>query len=238
MTVLLALAVTLSQALAPSPGPPEPCAALDVPGHGAAAVCPPGAPGMRPVIVVLHGNADRPEWICPVWQQIAAGQAWVLCPRGVRRTEHPAADRWTYGKPAEVRREVTAAVDVLRLREPTRVAPGPIVLAGFSLGAYLAARLAVEEPARFPLVMAHEGGLGVWTRAAGQRFQQRGGRAVLLTCGERSCADKAAGRCTALERRGVRCEAVLVEGLGHEYTGKFAAAVAAAFGRLRGGWRL
>ena len=38
----------------------------------------PGGEGARPLVVVLHGNYDRPEWECDLWSELTAREAWVL----------------------------------------------------------------------------------------------------------------------------------------------------------------
>src|SRR5437868_13039508 len=88
---------------------------LIVPDHRDAMVSVPvGATERRPLVLALHGNYDRPEWQCSVWRETMKGYPFVLCPRGVPRRDAPAsADRWTYGKPADVRHEIEAALGAL-----------------------------------------------------------------------------------------------------------------------------
>ena len=52
--------------------------ALEVPGFRAAAFVTPDAPGQRPVVIGLHGNFDRPEWMCAAWARIVAGRRVAL----------------------------------------------------------------------------------------------------------------------------------------------------------------
>ena len=60
---------------------------LPVSGFGAASVAVPvGAVEPRPIVIALHGGADRPEWQCGVWRSIAGPEPFVLCPRGVARS--------------------------------------------------------------------------------------------------------------------------------------------------------
>src|SRR6187402_2399597 len=101
------------------PSPPEPpklsgeqLQDLPVPGYGTAVVSVPlGAREPRPVVLALHGNYDRPEWQCEVWRTITGGFPWVLCPRGVPRSDAPKSeDRWTYTTAAKVGDEVRAAL--------------------------------------------------------------------------------------------------------------------------------
>jgi predicted esterase len=215
------------------PAPTADAQVLLVPGHAPSAFVAPRSPGMRPVLLVLHGNADRPEWICPVFAQLAAHRAWVVCPRGVLRRDVPAQlDRWNFGTMAAVRTEADAALEALKARFPGRVDLDKPVIAGFSLGGYLSSRLAVEQPGRFPRLLAHAGGLGVWTSAGVQNWRQGGGLAMLLTAGEVHREAATRKTCARVQTSGAACEVVQVPDLGHEYTGTYAQAVIAAFGRL------
>lgn len=209
---------------------------LPVPGHPPSAFVAPDVAGRRPLLVVLHGNADRPEWICPVFAQLARHRAWVLCPRGFLRRDVPIQlDRWNFGTMASVRAEVEASLQALHTRFPDRVDLDRPVIAGFSLGGYLASRLAVEQPTQFPRVLAHAGGLGVWTAAGVQKWRKTGGVAMLLTAGEPFREAPTRKTCARVQASGAQCEVVQVPDLGHEYTGRYADAVTEAFARLVAG---
>lgn len=218
--------------LAVADGPPVP-QVLEVTGFEGAGLVPPTLPGRRPVLVVLHGNADRREWICPEFASLAGGRAWVLCPRGVRRPDlPPEQDRWTYNGLPAVRAEVRAALQALKDRHGDRVDTQQPVLAGFSLGAWLASELAAQDPRVFPLVLAHEGGLGVWTKKRLKAFRKGGGRGLVLGCGQDQCARASLAPCVRAEDAGLWCRPVHVPGLGHAYTPPFATAAAEVFRQL------
>ncbi|MEO1273323.1 MAG: hypothetical protein AAFX99_35005, partial [Myxococcota bacterium] len=71
--------------------------------------------------MVLHGNFDRPEWECDVWQQ-ARFHGWLLCPRGIRSSSATLAqDRWTYPRRPTLIQEMDAALTALETRYPERV---------------------------------------------------------------------------------------------------------------------
>lgn len=242
----------------PSPNPPKMawigpflavslhCAALQaearplpVPGYRPAVVHPPRLPGPRPLVLGLHGNFDRPQWFCEAMDRLVGGRAWLLCPRGRPRRDVPAhLDRWTFLGRAAVKRELVRARAELRRRHPLEVLPGPVkpLLAGFSLGAILAARLAVARPADFPRLYLVEGSHHVWTPAAVRRFGRGGGRAVLFGCGRRGCLAQSRRICRALRRQKVTCEAVLAPGLGHGYDGALPRVAKPAFERLWSGF--
>jgi hypothetical protein len=224
--------------LPPAPEPPRRPAALPVPGFRDASHVGPAKTGgwPRPVTVVLHGNFDRPEWECAAWQPVAAWRGFVLCPRGVPTPwASPREDRWTYrGGAAGVQREIAAALAALEERYPGRVTREDMVLAGFSLGAILAPRVAAENPGAYPYLFLVEGGEdglgGDWPR----RLRAAGVKGVGLAMsapGRRRLAREAAPR---LRKAGVDSIFVDMEGAGHNYRGDFGATGRAALEKLLG----
>ncbi len=101
---------------------------LEVPGFGKAAVAVPiGASSPRAIVIALHGAADRPEWACSVLRSIAGPAPFVLCPRGVQRTDFPASDaRYTFGAVDATASELRAALHRAEtsLRAVRRAGPG------------------------------------------------------------------------------------------------------------------
>jgi len=203
---------------------------LVVPDHRDAMVSIPlGATDSRPVVLALHGNYDRPEWQCGVWREVTKGYPFIVCPRGVpRRDAPPSQDRWTYGKPADVRREVDAALSALRVRFGDYVAPGPIVYAGFSLGAILGVGIVAGDADRFPRAVLIEGGLSAWSQARAKAYADAGGKRVLFACGQRSCKAESKGPEKLLGRLGVETRSVYGGEVGHTYDGPVADEVARA----------
>jgi pimeloyl-ACP methyl ester carboxylesterase len=177
---------------------------LEVPGfHPAEHVVPdPGTRGPRPVVVILHGNFDRPEWNCEAWSSIVAGRAFILCPRGVPRRDSPGMDRWEYGGRPSILREVAAGRAALATRYPGRVDPGPDVWVGFSLGAIHLSPLARGAPERYPRIVLVEGGLDGWDRRSIARFVAGGGRKIGFACGREGCRRRAEGLSTMLDGAG------------------------------------
>jgi pimeloyl-ACP methyl ester carboxylesterase len=192
---------------------------LRVPGFRDAALIAPRAAGKRRVVIGLHGNFDRPEWFCGEGlAPLVDGQAWLLCPRGVPRADAPREwDRWTFPARARVRAEVDAALAALARAHPDRVAPGPPLLAGFSLGAILAARFAVASPDRFPRLYLVEGSHQVWDPPAVARFARGGGRAIVFGCGGRGCGAVTRRLCAGFARAKVDCATATAPRLGHGY---------------------
>lgn len=175
---------------------------LPVAGFAPAEHVPAEGRASRPVVVILHGNFDRPEWECEAWAPIVAGRAFVLCPRGVPRRDAPGLDRWEFaGRPALVR-EVAAGREALRARYPGRVDDGPDLWVGFSLGAIHLAPLARGAPATYSRIILVEGGLDGWDRRTIGRFVAGGGRRIGFACGREGCQRRAQALSTWLDAAG------------------------------------
>jgi dienelactone hydrolase len=198
--------------------------ALAIDGFEPAVVVPPDESSPAPwrLIVVLHGNFDRPEWECETWRA-AARQSWLVCPRGIPREDaDPALDRWTYRTAHDVATETAAAVAALREAHPDEVREDGAVLIGFSLGAHMAWRVAASRSAPvFELLVFGEGGYFVEVDSV-RKAVDRGVHKVLFLCGELT-------RCTTsveqAERRwrsgGAEVERIVMPGTAHAYAADF-----------------
>lgn len=190
---------------------------LTIPGYPEAVVSVPnGATTRRPVIVVLHGTGDRPDWNCDAWRHITDAHGFVLCPRGAYDPhESTAGDtRYTHRGGVYLRHQVDAAFEALAARFGPYVDTERPVAAGFSLGATQIAQLAIADPARFPRIALLEGGHAVWTDASARDFASRGGRHVLFGCGSPRCTPLAKAAATLLERHGIEAR-VVYAAVGH-----------------------
>jgi len=158
---------------------------LKVPGFGSAALAVPlGASTPRPIVIALHGVADRPEWACATLRAIAGPEPFVLCPRGLQRTEFAApAERYTFGTADDTALELRAALVELKRRFGQHVAPGPVVFVGFEIGADHAAAIARQEPAFFSRLLLIEPSLSSWPSSQSSLFGARGGQRVLFAVG-------------------------------------------------------
>jgi predicted esterase len=197
--------------LAPIPDQPL-FTSLQVPGFPDAVVAlPNGATTPRPVLVVIHGSGDRPDWNCDAWRHITSDRGFVLCPRGyyVPRESGPGDDRrYTHEGGAYLRRHIDAALAALASRFAGYVDLDRPVLAGFSLGATEVADVASGAPARFPRVAELEGSQSVWTEAKVRTFAAGGGQRVLFGCGSSWCLPRAKAQAARLQRGQVEARVV------------------------------
>lgn len=212
---------------------------LPVEGYRDAVIALPlGIKEKRPVLVALHGNYDRPEWQCMIWSELIKRQAFVVCPRGVPRTDAPKSeDRWTYGGIPDTLKETYAALAAARAAYPEYIDPGPAMFTGFSLGAIYgvhalgadekkrAAYGAGEEPP-FAYAVLIEGGYQGWYAGRAKQFRADGARGVVFGCGQFACRAKAQGLVKLLERADLRVRVAFGGNVGHTYDGSVAAAVA------------
>jgi hypothetical protein len=182
-------------------------APLDVPEFGAAlASVPLGARTPRPVLIAIHGDADRPEWACGSYRHITRRKAFVLCPRGVSRE-----DRFTLGTTADTARELREALPVLKARFGAHVAAGAVVLAGLGPSVEHAVDLALKEPSFFSYLLLVDGSMRRFDLPAMTRFGQAGGRRVLVACSVSACDADVDARLSALKPAGVATRVVHVE---------------------------
>ncbi|WP_437689997.1 hypothetical protein [Sorangium sp. So ce176] len=210
-----------------------PLVELAVEGFPSAVVSVPiGATARRPVLIASHGNYDRPEWQCEVWRGIAGGDAFILCPRGVARSDSPSARdvRFTYESNARLEQEIDAGLAALRARFPEHVDPGPALYTGFSLGAIMGSAIAARRASLFPRLVLVEGGHDRWTPAAAKAFADGGGQRVLFVCAQAGCGAAAAAAAARLEKAGVLTRVVRGKEAGHRYDGPVAEETRRALG--------
>ncbi len=183
---------------------------LTVPGHAPASVAVPlGATSPRPVLVALHGAADRPEWQCGTWRGVTA-VPFIVCPRGVPADAVGAPQRFTYANAEQLRRELRAVLQALKDRFGEHVASGPIVIGAFGRGAELALPVLREEPAFFSKVAFIEGGVERWSSSHAALFAEGGGERALFVCGRPSCGAVAARAAEWTKRAGADAHLVYV----------------------------
>lgn len=206
----------------------EPYVELELDKFGSAVVAVPvGATERRFVVVALHGNFDRPEWQCQIWRDITP-RSFVLCPRGVRRSDTPASDpRFTYeGGSERLLAEIRAGQAALTERFGDYLVDDgkTAIYAGFSLGAILGIRVLAEHAAEFPSAVLIEGGYERWTPGLIAAFA-RGGKRVLFACAQTACRNAARRLGPTFEHHGVVTELAYAPGAGHTYDGPVAEAI-------------
>jgi pimeloyl-ACP methyl ester carboxylesterase len=209
---------------------------LPVEGFGPASVAVPlGAREPRPILIALHGYADRPDWQCGTWRGISP-VPFVLCPRG---EPLPSArgqlERFTYRDGEQVERELRAALRALKQRFKQYVASGPVILTGYSLGAIHAAKIARQEPSFFSRLVLVEGAADRWSAGDAAVFAKGGGQKLMIVCAQGACA--AHGKRAVLFTTRARADAELVHPgeLGHLFDGRVAAAIKQRFDWLVSG---
>jgi dienelactone hydrolase len=192
-----------------------------------------GATTPRVVVLALHGNFDRPEWQCEVWRRITRADVFVLCPRGIPRSDVPKElDRWEWGSVAKTKSEIVAALDSLRARYPQHVKPGPVVFTGFSLGAILGARLLQDPELPIAAAVLIEGGYQGWTLAKAKSLKPRL-RGLLFACGQSECRNTYRYQLAHLfERADLPSSLVEDTKAGHTYDDPLAALVQGAWPAL------
>jgi pimeloyl-ACP methyl ester carboxylesterase len=161
---------------------------LAVAGHPDALVSlPTGATTRRPVLVVVHGSGDRPNWQCEGWRSATAAFPFIVCPTGAydARWSTPGDTRYTHTGGALLLAYIDASLAALAARYPDQADTHAPLLAGFSLGASEILGLAVKDPPRFPRIALIEGAWDGWTDARMTAYAKGGGQHVLYGAGQR-----------------------------------------------------
>ncbi|HEY6562253.1 MAG TPA: hypothetical protein VI072_33525 [Polyangiaceae bacterium] len=200
---------------------------LAVPGFNSAVVSVPlGARTPRPLVIALHGHADRGDWQCGTWTGITGAHPFVLCPQG-RKLPGAGIERYSYAGPTETERELRAALKALKSRFGAHVASGSVILAGYSLGASHAARIARQEPSYFSRVVLIEGAYDQWSAADAAIFAKGGGQKLMVVCARTACKQGAERAVLFTKRARADAELVFPGQLGHLFDGRVARAIKA-----------
>ncbi len=152
--------------------------------------------GRRPILIAVHGAGDRPDWACAGWRAIVDGYAFVICPQG-----SPGGGVYWWRSWKDVKRIVDRSLVAVKERYGDFVADGPLVLAGFSMGASNVTYVARERSSEFPFVALVEGAYDTGSAFA-VPFSQ-GGRRVLLSCSTGNCESRFASARSAISRAGI-----------------------------------
>jgi poly(3-hydroxybutyrate) depolymerase len=180
-------------------------AELEVKGFGPATVALPlGATRARPIVVVLHGARDRPEWQCGAFAGLLGGRAFILCPRG------PELEPGVFGLGTvdASEAELRASLAALKARYGAHVAQSPVLLIGYAEGAEVAADLVRQEPSFFARVALLKGGASAFSSTSAKVFAERGGKRLLFFCTDEACERDGAARALLVTRAGANAKSV------------------------------
>lgn len=193
---------------------------LPISGHGAAVISVPTERTQRvPLLVVLHGAGDRPEWQCEWWEGALGGRAVIACLRGKAAFPRDPDTGFYFPDHYYLDRLVVAAVRAIRNAYAPRLSERA-VLVGFSQGANMGALVASQHPELFTRLLLIEGGYEQWNVAAAQRLARGSPPArVVFACGQDYCAHHARVSQRWLRRGGVDNRLVFAPGVGHTYAG-------------------
>lgn len=178
---------------------------IELPGGQVVFVAPPvGARTPRPILVAVHGAGDRPDWACGGWRLGTEAYAFVVCPQGFPMS----AMTFGWQNDRAILRAIDAALPAVRQRYRAHVADVPVVYAGFSQGAQLAAFTLLSRAAELPRVVFAEGGYETTVDAAfARKYHAAGGQRALLLCGTPNCFKHSRRAAHVLEAAGVTTSA-------------------------------
>jgi len=175
-----------------------------------------------PIVIVLHGNYDRPEWQCSTWNRVAAFYGWILCPRGIPSPyAHISEDRWTYRGSAAVIKEIEASVQALKELYPKLIVDNERMLVGFSLGAILAHAVVTDKKGVYKYLYLVEGGAEKLTNAGILSLKQAGIKGIGMAMSTSKNRKHALDAIKRIKKQGLRTVFVDMSGAGHNYRHDF-----------------
>ncbi|MBI5531675.1 MAG: hypothetical protein HY898_03095 [Deltaproteobacteria bacterium] len=194
--------------------------AMDVQGQGPAVVSPPaGATDARPIVIALHAHATSARQACENWRRATGPVPFLLCPHGVP-SHAPEGAPVTLGSVDQTVREVRAALAALRQKYAEYLAPGPVVIAGYSLGAKVAVGVLSNLASEASLAIWGEGGFDDLTSSVVRGYADHGLRRALLLCRTRACEMSYAPVAKRFEASGVEVRIASAATTGHPFEGK------------------
>ncbi len=186
------------------------------------------APEPRPLVVALHAHAIRPEHACTRWFRAAREEAFVLCPLGLPADAKP-EQAVTLGSPEYTAREVAAGVSALRARFGERVSPDPPILAAWSHGSKIGARMVSRDPSAFGSIALGEGAYELLDDPTLARWAKKADRRLLLLCSTKHCETTFNATAKRCERHGLACRVIGSGGHSHPFDGEVVDVVRAAW---------
>ena len=189
---------------------------------------PTGATTRRPVLVVVHGSGDRPNWQCEGWRSATAAFPFIVCPTGAyeARWSTLGDTRYTHSGGASLLGYIDASLTALAARYPDQADTDAPLLAGFSLGASEILGLAMKDPSRFPRIALIEGAWDGWTDARMTAYAKGGGQHVLYGAGQRDVERKEGATAKRLVDAGLETRVVFAP-VGHSFDQRLVDAIRA-----------
>jgi hypothetical protein len=221
----------------PPPLPDAQFEPLAIPGHPDAVLAiPNGATSKRPVVVVIHGSGDRPDWQCWGWKRATRSYPFIVCPTGSYNSAWSTKDdtRYTHSGGPQLLAHIEAGLAALAARYPDYADTSTPLLAGFSLGAGEIIPFAVADPARFPRVVDVEGGADGWTDGRAATFVKGGGLRVLFGAGQRGNEMIAKATAKRLAAKGLDAHVTYAQ-VGHTFDVPLQEGIEAEMGWLMAG---
>jgi predicted esterase len=165
-----------------------------------------------PLTVVLHGMCGEPLSVCAPFVGGATARGWLVCPRA--QDACGGGSRWSLRANDDVR-SVEASVEALAQERTGQVdVSAPRVVVGFSLGGFVAVRLA-ESPGRL-----YEGLVVIASQVSLEAapLRKAGVRRVVLAAGDYDMTSKPLQESArALDRAGLPARFVSLGPYGHGY---------------------
>jgi hypothetical protein len=140
----------------------------------------------------------------------------------------------TLGNAEYTSREIAAGLAALRGRFPDHVSRGPLVYAGFSLGARLGVEIVSAAPQDYPLVALGEGGYDALTQSVADAWAAAGVRRVLLICSTQPCEHSFGRMRRRLEQADIATLLAASGGVVHRFRGAVVDSTRAAWPWLIG----
>jgi hypothetical protein len=113
----------------------------------------------------------------------------------------------------------------LRARFGRHVAEGPVIYAGFSLGAIHAPALLHTRGQTYPRALLIEGAYREFTPGLARRYAASGGKRVLLLCAAKRCQGVFGGTASALREAGIETKMVGAGTRRHNLDGEMTRAI-------------
>lgn len=153
-------------------------------GFEIAASLPIGTHTKRPVVVGIHGSKDRHDLTCARWRRVFVGWAFIVCPQGV-----PYRGGLAWGAPSNMIERIDRSLAMLRERYGAWVADGPVVYAGWSLGATRGPSVVALRPGLFePVVLAEVGHTRIDANASVSALRKAHVEHPIVACATNRCA--------------------------------------------------